>query len=103
MAPAKRRVLMTGGSGYVASLMREEFAAKYDLVLADVTNKDRNGNTVVGVNIVDLGDTDRTKYQHLFDGVDGRKSTDSPLKTRTSLWRTTSIVPHTTPEFDVLS
>ena len=70
MATAGRKVLMTGGSGYVASLMREEFARRYDLVLADITDRDRDGKAVHGVKIVDLGDTDRSKYQSLFEGVD---------------------------------
>ncbi len=66
----KRRVLITGASGYVASQMLPEFRDLYDLVLVDVTRENRDGETVPGVIVADLADPDRTKYQHLFENVD---------------------------------
>ncbi len=67
---AKRKVLMTGASGYIASLMLPTMRDYFDLVLADVTDRDREGNVVEGVQIADFIDTDRSKYAHLFEGVD---------------------------------
>jgi len=61
---------MTGGSGYVASLMRDEFSRRYDLVLTDISDRDRDGRAIAGVKLADLGDTDRSRYQSLFEGVD---------------------------------
>lgn len=70
MPTNQRKVLITGGSGYVASLMRDDFSRQYDLTLADATDKGRDGQTVEGVQIADFIDTDRSKYQSLFEGVD---------------------------------
>jgi len=66
----KRKVLMTGASGYIASLMLTTLRDHFDLVLADVTDTDREGNKVEGVHIADFIDPDRSKYAHLFEGVD---------------------------------
>lgn len=66
----KRKVLMTGASGYIASLMLPTLRDHFDLVLADVTDTDREGNKVEGVHIADFIDQDRSKYAHLFEGVD---------------------------------
>lgn len=68
--PGKRKVLMTGAAGYVASQMIEEFSERYELVRADVSDKGRNGDPIEGIHVADFIDTDRTKYQHLFEGVD---------------------------------
>ena len=66
----KRKVLITGAAGYVASQMLDEFRDRYDLVLADVSNKNRQGQVIPGVQVADFIDIDRSKYQHLFVGVD---------------------------------
>ena len=66
----KRKVLITGAAGYVASLIREHFANKYDLVMADITNKTIDGTKLDEVHIVDFINTDRSGYSNLFDGVD---------------------------------
>lgn len=68
--PEKRKVLMTGAAGYVASQMLGEFSEKYDLVRVDVTDKDSDGQPVDGIHVADFIDTDRSKYEHLFEGVD---------------------------------
>ena len=65
-----RKVLMTGAAGYIASQMLPAFRQRYDLVLLDVSDRDRDGNLVEGVQIVDLIDDDRSKYAHHFEGVD---------------------------------
>lgn len=67
---SKAKVLITGASGYVASLMLPELRERYDLVLLDVKTNDRDGNEVPGVQIADLIDKDRDKYRHFFKGVD---------------------------------
>jgi len=67
---AKLKVLMTGASGYIASLMLPTMRDHFDMVLADVSDTDRDGNKIEGVQIADFIDTDRSKYSHLFDGVD---------------------------------
>ncbi len=67
---AKRKVLMTGASGYIASLMLPTMRDYFDLTLADISDTDRDGNRVDGVVIADFIDPDRSKYQHLFEGVD---------------------------------
>ncbi|NQW20436.1 MAG: NAD(P)-dependent oxidoreductase [Chloroflexi bacterium] len=66
----KQKVLMTGASGYIASLMLPTMRSHFDLVLADISDKDRNGNIIEGVHIADFIDTDRSTYAHLFDGID---------------------------------
>ena len=67
---AKLKVLMTGASGYIASLMLPTMRDHFDMVLADVSDTDRDGKKIEGVQIADFIDTDRSKYSHLFDGVD---------------------------------
>ncbi|MSQ08231.1 MAG: NAD(P)-dependent oxidoreductase [Dehalococcoidia bacterium] len=66
----RKKVLITGASGYVASLLLPEFRDRYDLVLVDNRNKDRTGKLVPGITIADVADSDRSKYQSLFAGVD---------------------------------
>jgi len=61
---------MTGASGYIASLMLPTLRDRYDMVLADVSNTDRDGNKIDGVHIADFIDPDRSKYADLFEGVD---------------------------------
>jgi len=67
---AKRKVLMAGASGYIASLMLPTMRDYFDLTLADVSDVDRDGNKIEGVHIADFIDPDRTKYAHLFEGID---------------------------------
>ncbi|NQW17151.1 MAG: NAD(P)-dependent oxidoreductase [Chloroflexi bacterium] len=67
---AKKTVLLTGASGYVASQLLAEFQDRYDLRMVDVKTTDRDGNDVPGIQVADLIDSDRTKYAELFDGVD---------------------------------
>ncbi len=66
----KLKVMITGASGYVASQMLPEYRDRYDLVLVDVKDTDRDGQAVPGIVIADLADPDRSRYEHLFEGVD---------------------------------
>ena len=70
MTDTKLKVLITGASGYIAAQMLKEYRDRYDLTLVDAVDTDRAGNPVDGVKVVDLIDTDRTKYESYFAGQD---------------------------------
>jgi NAD+ dependent glucose-6-phosphate dehydrogenase len=67
---AKRKVLMTGASGYIASLMLPTMRDHFDMTLADISDVGRDGKKIEDVQIANFMDTDRTKYAHLFEGID---------------------------------
>ncbi len=67
---ANRKVVVTGASGYIASLLLPAFRERYELTLLDVRTEDRDGNTVAGVQIADLTDRNRDSYRHHFRGAD---------------------------------
>ena len=81
----KNRLLMTGAAGYVADQMLSRFREKYELVLLDTSTKNRRGEEVEGVNMIDLIDEDRTRYAHFFEEVDAvihlayKRRTGQPL------------------------
>jgi nucleoside-diphosphate-sugar epimerase len=64
------RVLMTGATGYIADQLLPTFRQRYQLVLIDVKAENRQGERVDDVATADLIATDRSKYAHLFEGVD---------------------------------
>ena len=67
----KKKVLVTGATGYIASLMLPTFRERYDLVLTDVSSTSRlGGEEMPGVVTADLIDHDSTAYAGLFEGVD---------------------------------
>lgn len=66
----KRRVLVTGASGEIASQILPEFRRRHELVLLDVRATDRQARSVAGVKLADLTDPDRRRYQHHFEGID---------------------------------
>jgi nucleoside-diphosphate-sugar epimerase len=65
-----RKVLITGGAGYIASQLLTTFRGRYEVVLLDARAEDRQGRPVEGVHVVDLIDADRDKYAAHFEGVD---------------------------------
>ncbi len=67
---AKRRVLLTGATGYIAGQLLPAFRERYDLRLIDVRRENRAGETVEGVEIVDLLDGDSATLAPYFDGID---------------------------------
>jgi len=67
---SKRKVLITGASGYIASLVLPTLRERYDLTLLDVRDVDRSGAPVAGVQLCDLLDTNRDAYRHHFHGAD---------------------------------
>ena len=65
----RRKVVLTGASGYIASLLLPAFRQRYDLVLLDVRTTDREGKPVEGIQ---QGlEPRRTAFQ-LAQGVAGR-------------------------------
>jgi nucleoside-diphosphate-sugar epimerase len=63
-------VLVTGASGEIASQILPELRRRFELVLLDVRPTDRQGRPVADVRLADLADTDRSRSQHHFEGVD---------------------------------
>lgn len=66
----KKRVVVTGASGYVAGRMLPALRTRYDLTLLDVKTTNREGEEVEGVQIVDLENPDRDVYRAYFQGAD---------------------------------
>lgn len=66
----RRKVVVTGASGYIASLLLPALRQRYDLTLLDVRTTDREGNPVEGIQIADLTSRDRESYRHFFQGAD---------------------------------
>lgn len=67
---AKKKVVLTGASGYVAGRMLPTLRERYDLTLLDVKTTNREGEEVEGVQVVDLENPDRDAYRAHFQGVD---------------------------------
>src|SRR5215475_13874874 len=67
---AKRRVVLTGASGYVAQRMYAELAERWDLVPIDVRPATRDGKPVPGIIVADLTNPDRNAYRQHFKGAD---------------------------------
>ena len=67
---AKKKVVVTGASGYVAGRMLPALRENYDLTLLDVKTTHRDGYEVEGVQIVDLENVDRDTYREYFSGAD---------------------------------
>lgn len=67
---AKKKVLVTGASGYVASQMLPTLRERYECTLIDVRDRDRDGSPVGGIVIADLTQPDLEANRHLFRGID---------------------------------
>jgi hypothetical protein len=66
----KPKVLVTGASGYIASLILPALRERYELTLVDVRSTNRDGEEVPGIHIQNLIEKDREAYRHLFKGMD---------------------------------
>jgi nucleoside-diphosphate-sugar epimerase len=66
---AKRRVLVTGAAGYIASQVLPALRERYDLVLIDKKKEAYGGKVLNDVTIADLLDPDLDKYRKHFKGV----------------------------------
>lgn len=64
-----KKVLLTGAAGYIASQILPTFREHYDTVLVDVTRKNRQGEDLNDIVVLDLIDPDRSKYARHFEGV----------------------------------
>ena len=64
---SKRKVLITGGTGYVAGRMLPALRERYDLTILDVKTTNREGDEVEGAVIADLMNKDRNEH---FRGQD---------------------------------
>lgn len=65
-----RNVLVTGAAGLIAGQVLPALRERYQLTLTDVSENDREGNPVPGLQIADLIDPRRDNYRHLFRGQD---------------------------------
>ena len=66
----KRKILITGATGYVSGRMLDELRTRYDVVALDVSDRNREGRKIDDVHVVDLIDPDRSAYEQHFQGVD---------------------------------
>jgi len=67
---AKRRVVITGASGYITQRMLDELNARWDLVLLDVRTTTSEGQEVPGIILCDLTDPGRDAYRAHFKGAE---------------------------------
>ena len=67
---SKPKLLVTGASGYIASLILPALRERYELTLVDVRSTDRNGQELPGIHLFNLIDKNRDAYRHLFKDVD---------------------------------
>lgn len=67
---ARRRVLVTGASGYIAGQLLPALRASYELVLLDTRAEDRDGRPVEGVRIADLTNPDLETNRPFFRDID---------------------------------
>lgn len=66
----KKKVVLTGASGYLAGRMLDVLRDRYELTLLDIRTTNRAGEEVGGVQTVDLIDRDRDVYRAHFSGAD---------------------------------
>ncbi|MBI4641959.1 MAG: NAD(P)-dependent oxidoreductase [Candidatus Tectomicrobia bacterium] len=66
----KKKVLITGASGYIASQLLPIFREIYDLTLLDVKETDRDGNAVPGIILADLIDPNLEAHRRHFRGIE---------------------------------
>ena len=67
---ARRRVVLTGASGYIAQRMFKELGERWDLVPIDVRATAADGKPVPGLVVADLTQPDRDRYREHFRGAD---------------------------------
>lgn len=68
---AKKKVVVTGACGKIASVLLPALHEKYDLTLLDAKTTDRDGEEVdENIHIVDLRNKDRDTYREYFKGAD---------------------------------
>ena len=50
----KKRVLMTGATGYIADQMLPTFRDRYEMLLTDISTKNRRGEDVEGITVTEV-------------------------------------------------
>lgn len=66
----RKKVLLTGATGYIAGQLLPALRERYDLSLIDVRRENRDGEPVPDVEIVDLLTADRSTLEDIFRGMD---------------------------------
>jgi hypothetical protein len=66
----RKKLLVTGAAGTVAGFVVDALRKDYDLVLIDVRDTNGAGEPLSDINLLDLVDTNRDSYRHLFSGCD---------------------------------
>jgi NAD+ dependent glucose-6-phosphate dehydrogenase len=67
---SRRRVLLTGATGVIASQLRPALQEAYDLRMIDVRDTDGSGAAVAGVEVFDLLEGETSELADLVTGVD---------------------------------
>ena len=65
-----RKILLTGATGFVASLILPRFLEKYDMTLLDSRDKDPDNDFLPDIEVVDLSDDNQSSYSHFFQNID---------------------------------
>ena len=66
----KKRVVVTGASGYIIQRMWSELAERYEIVALDNRETTSDGKEVPGIRVCDLTQPDRDLYREHFRGAD---------------------------------
>ncbi len=66
----REKVLVTGAAGKIAGQVLPYLRDRYDVVLLDLRNIDRDGNELADVQVADLLSPDRDSYRQHFHGAD---------------------------------
>ncbi len=67
---SKKKVVLTGASGTIAGVLLPALRQRFDLTLLDARATDSQGNSIDGIQIVDLMDKDRDSYRQHFAGAE---------------------------------
>lgn len=66
----KKRVVVTGASGYIIQRMWSELAERYEIMALDNRETTSDGKEVPGIRVCDLTKPDRDLYREHFKGAD---------------------------------
>lgn len=66
----RKKVLVTGAAGYIASQLLPAFRKRYELTLLDTTKKTRDGKIIGDIILTDLSDPNLDRYRMYFRGID---------------------------------
>ena len=66
----KKRVVVTGASGYIIQRMWSELTERYEIIALDNRESTADGKKVPGIRVCDLTQPDRDQYREHFRGAD---------------------------------